>query len=95
MKSDIEQIIIRRQEADFDRACDSAAEQAVYLFGIDDCGHPKDERFQRSRCCLKVEFKSYERTMGMGGGSSTYKFVAYLEQDDEDEDDEENKGVSS
>ncbi len=93
MKSDIEQIRVRRREPNFDRACDEAYRWAVSLFGIDEAGHAKDKRFDRSSSCLKVQFKTYTHTGSMGGQEYLYEFEAWMEkfEDEEDEDEEDDE----
>ena len=75
---------IDRQEADFDRACDGAWQRAVSIFGVDDCGHIQNVKgADRSSSSIKVEFVSYLLSIGMLGGSHTYFFRTWIENDED------------
>lgn len=72
-----EKVFIRRMETGFDKACDSAYQMAVALFGIDSYGHSSlIEEWDRSYCSIRVIFRKYLHSGGMGGHSHTYIFQA-------------------
>ena len=84
-----EEIVITRSESHFDRACDAANRRAVMIMGIDDCGHSKKIKgWERSCCSIRVTFKEYQSSSGMGGIEHNYTFLAeavkFEEDDDED-----------
>lgn len=83
MKSEIKKIRVTRSgEPNFDRACENAYSQAVSEFGIDESGHPADQRFHRSSSSLKVQFVQYTHTGSMGGQELVYEFYAWMESVD-------------
>ncbi len=89
-KSKIEEIEIVRDESHFDRACDAAYKTALYRFGIDEAGHARDADFPRHCSDLKVAFKTYVHSGGMGGQEHLYIFEAWMERyDDENEEDDD------
>ena len=54
------EIPIVRDEANFDRACDSARQYAFRVFEIDENGHTeKFPSWQRNLNCIEVKFVSY------------------------------------
>lgn len=68
------QIIVDREESNFDRACDSAYVMAVGMFGIDEDGHSsRINGWERSSCWIEVVFDSYVRH----GSRHMYGFLAY------------------
>jgi hypothetical protein len=76
---DIEEIVVTRREANFDRACDEAYCQAVAYFGIDEDGHSdRVKDWERSDCWLEVEFSKYTRV----GQDHCYKFLLHAEKHD-------------
>lgn len=67
------EIIVNRDESHFDRACDSAYQRAVLLFGIDENGHSKRVKdWERSCCWIEIEFIRYKRI----GSDHCYIFMA-------------------
>ena len=86
LKSETQTIRFTLPMHGIDRACERAYQDAVYKFGIDDCGHCKDsENFPRSSSSLHVQFVTVVESRGMGGGSITYEFIAWMECADEDD----------
>lgn len=72
---------ITLEEAGFDKACSLAMRQALVKFGADDDGHLNNvEGHQRSTDSLKVDFRGYDASTGMGGPSHYYKFAAWVER---------------
>ncbi len=70
--NDKKEIVIIRQEANFDRACDQAHRQAIAYFGIDEDGYSAYvENWERSECCIKIDFKEYTRM----GNQHHYSFI--------------------
>lgn len=78
-------IYVIRDEANYDRACDSAWRTALHLFGINENGHSTDvEDWERSYCSLNIKFIQYSRS----DSTHLYTFEAWAEKsEDEDEDD--------
>jgi hypothetical protein len=77
-------ILVDRQECNFDRACDAAYQIALGRFDCDECGHINGvEDSCRSTDSIVVEFKSCRRSGGMGGQSILYIFEAWVERCDE------------
>ena len=80
------EIIIRRSETNFDKACDAAAKMAYGLFDIDECGHSSIEGWNRSSCYIELKFISYEASFSMVGCLHRYTFEAtakaYIENED-------------
>ena len=75
MKSigDSTEIQVVRQEAHFDRACDSAYHQAVMYFEIEEDGHSRRVKdWERSCCWIELEFKRYVRI----DSEHCYTFIA-------------------
>lgn len=84
VRSDPKQIVITRQEHNFDKAFEFAYNEAVYKFGIDDSGHCEDyKNFPRYDSSLVVVFDRCTHKGGMGGQSITYEYTAYMERSDE------------
>lgn len=74
------EIIVNRSEGAFDRASDEAYRTAILKFGIDSMGYTdKVEKWERTKCCIVIEFKSYQRTMN----AHTYTFSAWAEKVDD------------
>lgn len=81
-------IHIHKDSLGFDFACQNAYQQALWKFGIDDCGHSEPQDgvdFPRSASALVVEFVGFKHSGGMGGQSMIYTFKAYLEMEEDDE----------
>lgn len=79
-------IYVSRQESNFDRACDSAYQQALVFFEIDKDGHcGKVENYERSNSSVHIRFKSYETSGGMSGIAHNYVFEAWVQQYDDEE----------
>ena len=72
--------ITRKDEADFDRACESAYKQAIQAhFEVDDCGHIINvEGADRSEHAVYVDFKSYQVQGSMAGIVHWYVFEAWV-----------------
>lgn len=74
-------IHVSRQDANFDRACDSAFRLAVGSFGIDEDGHSdRIPEWERSTCSIYLTFESYRRI----GVDHLYIFFAEAIQNEED-----------
>ncbi len=59
---DSTEISVPRSEANFDRACDTAYRMALNHFEITKEGHShKVVGWERTSCCVQVEFKKYRR----------------------------------
>lgn len=72
-----EEVVVVRQEASFDRACDEGYSRAVTMLGVDDDGHAKRVKgWERSSCFVRVVFESYTHTGSMGGHEHVYVFRA-------------------
>lgn len=54
-----QEVLICRDEANFNKACEMAINQAVKVFGIDEDGHSKLKGWQRNCCSVEVEFVKY------------------------------------
>lgn len=68
-------IYIARKEANFDRTCNEAYDQAIALLGIDDDGHADQIKgWDRSSCYIRVVFEGYQHTGSMGGQEYQYVF---------------------
>ena len=66
-----------RQDANFDKACETAMKHAVDKFGVDDCGHfTRVEGADRATHSIVVEFRSY-RGMYFQLGSSKTKMANF------------------
>lgn len=78
-------IVVRRSEVNFDKACEEAYEIALIKFGIDENGHARDKNFPRSESSLHVQSVVFEHIGGMGGQSYMYRFIAWMEREDTDE----------
>lgn len=79
-----EQLLITRDEANFDRASDAAYELALMRFGSDDGGHLTNViDSERSTDAVMVEFVYYRRSGGMSGQSHMYVFEAWVERSTE------------
>jgi hypothetical protein len=79
------EIVITRNESNFDRACESAWRRAIDTFGIDEFGHSiKVKGFQRSTDYIVTEFKTYKHTASMCGHTYDYIFEAYVASNRED-----------
>jgi hypothetical protein len=83
---DVEEIYISRLEANFDRACDTAYQRALWHFGIDQDGHStKVKHWERSCCWIEVDFVTYKRI----GSEHLYFFKISTARNEEDKDDRE------
>lgn len=77
-------IIVNREEANFDRACDTAVRVAMYRYGANDDGCLSYvENFQRSTDHLVVQFQTVNIEAGMMGRSCNYIFQAWIERNEE------------
>jgi len=86
MKTKKYDIIVHDTRPDFDRACESAYKQALYIFKINEDGHceHKDYKddFLRTNSSINVQFITYISR----GYQQTYKFQIWMEKEDlEDE----------
>lgn len=86
IKSAVKKIHVTRRESGFDRACEEAYSRALSLFAIDEDGHAKDKRFDRSTSSLVVKFRDYRVNGSMGGISNTYVFDAWMENYGDEDD---------
>jgi hypothetical protein len=78
-------IIVSREEANFDRACDTAYRHALSQFQVDQDGHIKAVKdSERCRDSIEVQFVSYVLSGGMSGVSHTYMFQAWVSRCEED-----------
>ena len=74
--NDFVQFVVIRQQADFDRACDSAYDLAKVHLGVDENGDCKNvEGWSRKSCWVEVEFVSLCSTYSPVGQEHVYKFV--------------------
>lgn len=55
-----ETFLISRSDSNFDKACDSALKEAIYILKIDEDGHSPIEGWERSCCWFDVEFQKYK-----------------------------------
>lgn len=79
------EIIVTREEAHFDRACDTAYRLAVGYFGIDEDGHSQRvQGWDRSSSFIEIEFVRYVRM----GCEQVYVFNATARKSEEDSDDD-------
>jgi hypothetical protein len=66
---------IRRQETNFDRACDDAQSRALEMLGADDYGHMnKVPGWHRSTDAISIKFISLSMDGSMMGWGYSYKF---------------------
>lgn len=78
------EIIVNRDEANFDYASNSAYHMACSKFGVDEDGYCKYvENWDRSTDMIIVEFKSYYRIGSMIGQDHVYTFIARIERNNE------------
>lgn len=79
---EVEDIVIERQEACFDRACDEAYRRAIDLFGIDEDGHSTRLRlWETFNSWLEVALVMYTRV----GSSHVYNFKARAMKNQEED----------
>ena len=71
-------ITVTREDANFDRACDTAYKIALSMFEFDDYGHCKVPGYDRSEHSLTVEFWDYTILGNMTGVSHIYKFRTWV-----------------
>ena len=72
-------ILIIRSDANFDRACDAAMQEALSDFGVDEDGHFNNvQEAERSTHSIEIEFKEYKMSGSMSGWSHQYEFVAWV-----------------
>lgn len=75
-----------RTETGFDKACDTAYEYALGLFGVDDCGHlTKVPDSVRSTDTIVVQFDNYRHTGCMVGQEYVYTFTTWIERHEDEE----------
>jgi len=75
-KVDIE---IIRKELNFDKACDEAYQQAVFLFGCDENGYLENVKdSDRASDLVVLEFKLFQIVGSMGGVLYIYGFEAWV-----------------
>lgn len=80
MNEDKYSFCVFREEANFDRACDTAFRMARSCFGISPEGHStKFPKFARSRDSIRLRFIKYQALGGMGGVDHLYEFEACIE----------------
>lgn len=69
-----------------EKAAEQAMRRALFMWGIDDCGHStKVKKWSRSRCAIRIEFVSMKMSGGMSGWSYQVEFKTWCECVDEDE----------
>lgn len=69
-------IIVNRSDCHFDRACESAARQAIGAFDVNEDGYINGIKDSiRSRDSIEIKFISYDLSIGVGW-SHTYTFTA-------------------
>ena len=79
--NEIVEIPIDRDEANFDRACDSAYRVACATFGLDDDGYCKHVKYsKRSTDSIIVEFKTYKHDASLTGHNHIYIFNIWVER---------------
>ena len=70
-------IIVTRQDAHFDRACESAARQTIGAFDVDGDGHINGVKDSvRSRDSIEIKFIGYDVSISMGGWHHVYEFTS-------------------
>lgn len=79
---------VRREEPNFDRACDIAMIRALSHFGIDEDGHcikmmSPIEDWDRSDCDIQIEFVTIKIFMSYTGRSVYYYFTAKAVKNEE------------
>lgn len=78
-------IPVTREDANFDRACDTAYQIAIARFGIDQNGHSLYlKEWERSCCSITVTFIEYSMMGGMGGRNHDYVFEAKAEKHEDE-----------
>ena len=84
----IKRITVTRKESHFDRACESAYDEALWKFKADEDGNFGGEfrdKFPRSETAMIVEFKNMKIIGGMMGQTYMYTFETHLERNEEEE----------
>ena len=78
------QFSIKRDDANFDRAADSAYIRACRMFEVDEAGycHNVDD-WNTLTDMIIIEFKSYSSILSLTGQSHVYVFVTRIERNDE------------
>jgi hypothetical protein len=77
-----ETFTVSRNDSNFDKACDAALKEAVYILKIDEDGHSPIEGWERSCCWFEIEFQKY--TACLNYHRYTFQVTAY-KCEDEDE----------
>ena len=71
------EIVVNREEAHFDQACDAATRGAVQRFGVNEYGHITNvEGAERCDSSIEMMFVDYHVSGGMGGWTHYYRFKA-------------------
>jgi len=69
-----------------ERSLDRAYKDALYEFGIDEYAHSdKVEEWERSSCCIEVEFEKLIFSGGYVGGGTTVVYKARCEKTEDEE----------
>lgn len=78
------EILIARQDANFDRAVDSAIAYARAIYGADSDGYLNNvEGHERSTDVIRIDLISYHCYLGMTGQSHGYYFESRVERSTE------------
>ncbi len=85
LNEEVVTIVINRRDAHFDRACESAAHQAIGVFDVDEDGYINGVHdSERGRDSIEIDFVSFDLSMSMGGWSYTYTFTAKIISNEEE-----------
>lgn len=76
------EIQVYRQESHFDRACETAYQYALSVFGANENGYLTNVKIDRSEATIFVEFLQYRRSASMGGSGHTYTFETWVEKNE-------------